>query len=276
MTKRFIACKDVSFDACCQHFSESVAISALPAMREAERAVLGCDYGGTSWTTCRQVEQIAKTLHLNRSIALLEIGAGSGWPGLLLAKRSGCHVTLTDLPENGLRMARDRARDEGIDKRVTVVSGSGFALPFNSEHFDAISHSDVLCCLPEKLETLRECRRVAKNGARMHFSVIAATHGLSSADRARVIESGPPFVDAPSDYGDLLTQGGWEIVRREDVTPEYRQCLCTLIRAFDENAALREALGEDFTCEAGQHRSEQVALIDAGLLLRETFLAAAS
>jgi len=264
------------FDECCRHFSASIETSALPAMREAERAVLGCDYGGTSWTTLQQAESILAALALRPTVDLLDIGAGSGWPGLFLAERSGCRVTLMDLAENGLRMARQRARDDGIGKSVTVVAGSGPSLPFSDGRFSAISHSDVLCCLPEKVETLIECRRVASDSASMLFSIIAARQGLSVSELERVNESGPPFVEAPADYGHLLSGTGWRVLRRENVTTEYRRSLATLIRAFDENFALRDALGEDVVCESRQHRREQIGLIDAGLVSREIFLAAAS
>ncbi|MGI9223130.1 MAG: class I SAM-dependent methyltransferase [Woeseiaceae bacterium] len=261
---------------CCQTFADSYDLSQLPAMRRVEQGVLGCDYGGTSWTTRQQALLMIDSLDIGRDQHLLDIGSGSGWPALFVADQSGCGVTLVDIPLNALGQARDRAEQDGLAKRVSAVAASGAALPFDDATFDVVSHSDVLCCLPEKLEMLRECRRVIKDGAISLFSVIWIPAGLSAEDYDRAIEAGPPFIDAPGDYGDLLASTGWRVTERSDVTPEYRQSLVTLIDALRSDADLLEALGEDKTNESIERRQEQVDSIDAGLLRREILLATAS
>lgn len=261
---------------CCQAFADSYEVSSLPAMREVERAVLGCDYGGTSWTTKAQAEELIEALDLQKGSHVLDIGAGSGWPGIFLADESGCDVTLLDLPLNALAKARQRARDDRIDDRVSAIAASGAALPFRNATFEAISHSDVLCCLPEKLEMLRECRRIATGNARMFFSVIAVAQQLPEADHRRAIEAGPPFIDAPKGYADLLSECGWRLISRIDGTSEHRRSLSALVDAFENSAELSDALGHDVVSDAGKRRREQIDVIDAGLLVREIFLATAN
>ena len=92
----------------------------------------------------------------------------------------------------------------------------------------------------------------------------------------RAIEAGPPFIDAPGDYGELLETTGWRVTERADVTPEYRQSLAALVEALQDDTALREALGDDKISESRERRQAQVDSIDAGLLKREIFLAVAS
>lgn len=261
---------------CCQTFADSYDLSLLPAMRKVEEAVLGCDYGGTSWTTRQQAIQMIESLDVGREQHLLDIGSGSGWPALFVADQSGCGVTLVDIPLNALGQARNRAEQDGLANRVSTIAASGAALPFGDATFDVITHSDVLCCLPEKIEMLRECRRVIKDDAISLFSVIWIPAELSPGDHDRAIEAGPPFIDAPGDYGDLLEQTGWRVTARTDVTPEYRQSLTTLVEAFRNDADLRDALGDDKIAESLARRQEQVDSIDAGLLRREIFLAVAS
>ena len=82
----------------------------LPAVQAVERVVCGCDYGGTSWATRDEVDQIAVALDLAPGVGLLEVGAGSGWPALYLAGHSGCDVTLVDLPFEGIRIAASMVR----------------------------------------------------------------------------------------------------------------------------------------------------------------------
>lgn len=260
-------------DDCCQAFAESFEVSNLPVMREVERAVLGCDYGGTSWTTNNQAKQIIGFLDLGPGVHLLDIGAGSGWPGVFLADKSGCEVTLLDLPFNALVKARDRARADGIHGRVNATVGSGAALPFPDASFVAISHSDVLCCLPQKIEMLRECRRVARDSATMLFSVISIAKNLPDADYRRAIDVGPPFIDAPKGYGQLLRDCGWRVTQHLDVTSEYRNSLGELARAFETSGKLCEVLGKEVVEASRKHRLDQLSAIDAGLMIREIFLA---
>ncbi len=164
-----------------ERFDDLYQLVQAPIMREIERSVCGCDYGGTSWTTRREAEQVGALLGLAPGRRLLEVGAGSGWPGLYLARTTGCDVTLVDMPLAGLRIAARRAALDGLDGACWIALADGAALPFGSGAFDAVSHSDVLCCLDAKLAVLRACRRVIRSGGPMVFTVIFQKLGLSSA-----------------------------------------------------------------------------------------------
>src|SRR5438046_4459898 len=85
-------------------FGRDYEIARLPLMRQIEQRVRGADYGGTSWTTRAQAERVVIELGLAPGLRLLEVGGGAGWPGLLLAMRSGCEVVVSDLPLEGLRL----------------------------------------------------------------------------------------------------------------------------------------------------------------------------
>jgi SAM-dependent methyltransferase len=264
-------------ELCRCDFASNYERSKLPALKELERDVLGCDYGGTSWTTSEQVKGIQNALDLAPGIRLLEVGAGSGWPGLFLGHNTGCEVTLLDIPLNALREATQRAAIDQMSERVCVVAGSGTALPFADASYDRVSHSDVLCCLPEKLELLRECRRVTKVNGRMHFSVIRPASNLSTENQAEATEIGPPFVGADEGYDSLLAESGWYIVGREDVTPDYQNSLKTLVNGLNSDSpALLDAFGAEELARVRQHRQAQVDLIGREILLRETFVCSAS
>jgi SAM-dependent methyltransferase len=110
-----------------------------------ERDVIGGDYGANSYTTVKQADVLLKRLQLKRGQRLLDVGAGRGWPGLYLAKQSGCDVVLTDLPIEGISETRRRARKDRLHRRSDCVLAGGANLPFSPKSFDAIVHSDVLC-----------------------------------------------------------------------------------------------------------------------------------
>jgi SAM-dependent methyltransferase len=246
-------------------------------MHAVERDVLGCDYGGTSWTTKTQADRIPQSLALSNGSRLLELGAGTGWPGIYLAGLTGCDVTMLDLPVNSLIRAQQRASQENVSNRCRSVAASAAALPLRSSCFDAITHSDVLCCLPEKLAMLRECRRVACKGANMLFYVIAPADGLTPQELARASEVGPPFVEVPGDYENLLLNSAWKLVGKTDLTSSYLLALRRLVSAFKSaSSALETLLGSAEYAAQLLHRQQQVDAIEHGLLVREMYLVTAT
>ena len=265
-----VACVGAACD-----FARDYEIAQEPLMREIERSVRGSDYGATSWTTREQAEQAAARLGLERGRRLLELGAGSGWPALFLAKLSGCDVVLTDLPMSGLRIARERAAKDGLDGRCAVLVADGAALPFADQSFDRIHHADVLCCMDRKRAMLRECRRVSRAGARMEFSVISLAREPAGDDERRLLQqSGPPYPDAGADYAVLLEEARWTVVERIDVTAEFIRCMDVLVEESSaRRGALVELLGEEDLTERLERRRCTRAAVACGLLRREIFFA---
>jgi len=156
----------------------------------------------------------------------------TGWPGLYLAQVTECDVVLTDVPVVGLQIALERAAADGFEARCRAVVADGAKLPFRESSFDALSHSDVLCCMPAKLSMLQACRRVACTDARMVFSVIAPAASLSASEHQAAIEFGPEFVDVDRDYALLLEQSGWRVQERIDVTAEIAQSIRTSLEGM--------------------------------------------
>jgi ubiquinone/menaquinone biosynthesis C-methylase UbiE len=245
-----------------------------PVMQEIERGVCGCDYGGTSWTTRDHAEMMARLLSLRPGKMLLEVGAGAGWPALYIAKLTECRVVLTDLPIDGLRIAHDRAKRDGLADRYTVIQADGAALPVKDAAFDAVSHSDVLCCLEDKVGVLRECRRAIRKDGRMAFTVIYVPSGLSAADYAEAVSAGPAFVEAEATYEAMLAQTGWQITSHVDLTSEFAQSMHRMAQTQEVNAAaLVELSGADAARDRLARVREQLPAIERRLLLRGLFVA---
>jgi SAM-dependent methyltransferase len=128
-----------------QRLERQHVVRRSDAFLEIEREALGTDYGATSWTDREEARSLAAILDLDPGTRALELGAGSGWPGIFLARATGCDVTLVDLPREGLRMARRRAADEGVSEHCRGLVADGARLPFPDRSFDAVYHCDVLC-----------------------------------------------------------------------------------------------------------------------------------
>ena len=125
-------------------FAEGYGRPSSDAARKVERLVIGADFGANGYTTVPQADSLGEQLELAHGRRLLDVGSGRGWPGLYLAKRTGCSVVLTDLPEEAMRSASHRARSDGFSERSDMVVATARRLPFRPATFDAIVHTDVL------------------------------------------------------------------------------------------------------------------------------------
>ena len=120
-------------------------LTSSETMMAIERSVCGCDYGCTSWTTRDEADAVTRRLGLGPDTRLLDVGAGTGWPSIFWAGKTGCQAVCVDLPHEGLQVLRMRAEQDGVSEQIMTVRGNGAALPFSQAGFDAVFHSDVFC-----------------------------------------------------------------------------------------------------------------------------------
>jgi len=256
-----------------ERFEQSYTNLQADVMLTIERQVCGCDYGGNSWTTRVEAEQIETLLELKPGIHLLDLGAGSGWPGLYLAKRSGCDLTLLDLPLKGLQIAAQRARNDRMSGACRITCADATNMPFGDACFDAISHSDLLCCLKEKRAVLEACRRVLRRSGRMVFTVISLAANLSPTERVSTLQAAPEFAESEVDYATLLSQTGWSVIDYQDVSKTYAESSHRQQEAIKANrddviAIIGEA---DYTNRLVRYASKVAALTE-GRLQRQMFV----
>jgi methylase of polypeptide subunit release factors len=126
-------------------FKQRYGRRATPGVLAVEREVCGANVGANGYTTIAQAGRLARVLRLRPGMTLLDVGAGTGWPGVWLAGNYGCEVVLTDLPASALRAARRRARKRRVSRLCRFAIASATQLPFRPRTFDAIVHTDVLC-----------------------------------------------------------------------------------------------------------------------------------
>jgi ubiquinone/menaquinone biosynthesis C-methylase UbiE len=104
---------------------------------------------------------------------VLDIASGTGEPGLTAAARvPDGSVTVTDLSERMLMIARENAARRGLTNVEAAVADAG-ALPFADASFDAVLCRFGFMFFPDIVATTAELVRVAKPGGR----IVAAVWG---------------------------------------------------------------------------------------------------
>ena len=96
------------------------------------------------WTTVEQAEWMASVAALSQDDLLLDLGGGRGWPGSLIAQKTGARLVSVDVPLEALRQGASTLR-ELLGSRVLQVCGDGRVLPIGDAHFSAVCQADVLC-----------------------------------------------------------------------------------------------------------------------------------
>jgi hypothetical protein len=153
-----------------------------------------------------------------------------------------------------------------------MAVASGAALPFRQNWFHAISHSDVLCCLVDKLSVLKACRLVVQDDGKMIFSVILIPPDLSESDYRQAAESGPSFITADDSYPNLLQQAGWELVEQTGLTTEFLETLLLGLEGeLNHVAELEKLLGKEETSIRIARSRGYIAALEQGLIKRELF-----
>src|SRR3989304_3683889 len=110
-------------------------LPAKDAAPPVEREVIGANVGASGYTTVAQADALIPDLRLRPGTLLLDVGAGRGWPGLYLARQSGCDVVLTDIPAPALAAAAKRANETGLSGRASPLRAAADYLPFQSSVF---------------------------------------------------------------------------------------------------------------------------------------------
>lgn len=100
---------------------------------------------------------------------VLDCGSGTGSTALLAADKAGPNgrVTLFDLSEDMLAVAKQKAERAGVTSRLTFRTGDMVHLPFADDSFDVVLSTYSLCPLYDPAAGARELYRVVKPGGRI-------------------------------------------------------------------------------------------------------------
>lgn len=108
---------------------------------------------------------------------VLDVGCGTGFPLIELAERLGAraHVHGIDPWTGGLKRAAQKIASRGTPN-VTLHEGSAAAMPFADAGFDLIVSNLGVNNFEDRAAAIRECRRVARNGATLALTTNLKGH----------------------------------------------------------------------------------------------------
>ncbi len=165
---------------------------------------------------------LAHLFELKQDSLILEVGCGTGWDGIQLARR-GMQVVETDISVGMLQVANMTATREGFHERVCHIGATADTLPFADESFDAVFCAAALHHFDDPACYLREMHRIIKVGGLVvigaepsgWFGVLLRRYlglkkVLSSAQHAPGDESAHGF--SPKKFRQLATSAGLDVV----------------------------------------------------------------
>ena len=108
----------------------------------------------------------------------------------------------------------------------------------------------------------------------MALTVISLARGLTALQKARAIEAGPLFVEAPMAYPELLRETGWRVVEVQDLSAA-SIALCRQFIASDNERGeeLIELLGQSDFDDRQSLWHARLSGLREGLLRRQLFVA---
>ena len=108
--------------------------------------------------------ELLNKLKIDQNSHVIDIACGKGTSAFHIAKRYGCMVTAIDISPELIEEARHLAGKKDIAKQVNFLVCDAMKLPFEDNSFDAAISQAMLVLVDDKIETIREAKRVVKKG----------------------------------------------------------------------------------------------------------------
>ena len=199
------------FDNTYSNFTKQV----LQAIRE---ETFGRDIGQNSWLTAEEYDRFISWLKLLPGDHALEVASGSGGPARYLACKANSHVTGIDANESGVKTATESSSQTRTRVNFKVADANA-PLPFEEKEFDALVCIDSMNHFPDRLNVLREWRRVLRAGGRAVFTDPVVITGPVTNDELALRSLVGLFLFVPPGINEqLIKDAGLKLVQKEDVS----------------------------------------------------------
>lgn len=164
-------------------------------------------------------------LNVKQGETILEIGFGTGYGILALAKSAGetGKVYGLDISEKMCRITNTKINKSGLSESVELICADAIVLPYKNYFFDAIfmSFSLELFDTPEIPVVLNECQRVLRNNGRI--CIVAMSKKEKNSLMSRLYEWShkkfPKYIDCrPIFVSKALEDSGFHITEETEIS----------------------------------------------------------
>jgi ubiquinone/menaquinone biosynthesis C-methylase UbiE len=216
---------------------------------------------------------------------VVDLGCGPGFTAFELATWVGSsgHVHGIEVNEDFVEYGRGVARERGLEDAVTFHYLRDRRLPFPDDSIDCVVAKNVLVYVDDPLETYQECRRVLRQGGRVH--AVEGDWGLAFAepvpdeDWKALIRAASVAFRTPNAgrqlYGYARAAGFTEVTVSIACRPDTTGRLLPMVRNLCTYARQSEAL-EAQKIDAVLSRCEEAAKSQKLLILNPQFLVTAT
>jgi SAM-dependent methyltransferase len=195
------------------------------------------EFAHIGFLTVSEAERLLGLLGIEEGSVLLDVACGAGGPGLWAARQSGASLVGIDPAKAGLRAARRRAGQVGLEGRSRFEAGSFEQVRLPDATADAVMMVEAFQYAPNKRAGLTELRRVLRPEGRL---------GIVCFEVDPALVNGVPVLgsDPVADYGPLLRECGFSLEVYEE-TPGWQERVSSAFGAVVEaSEALTSEMGE--------------------------------
>jgi ubiquinone/menaquinone biosynthesis C-methylase UbiE len=194
----------------------------------------------------RLTDIAADRLRIGPGSRLLDVGCGAGAPAARIALRTGAEATGISVSQEQVTRANALARAMSLQHRLAFDQVNAMQLPYADASFDAVLALESMQHMPDRVQVLREMRRVLRPGGR-----IVLTDFYERASSSPVKQAAPETMYATTvqvdDYPPMLRALDLQFVEMLDITDETVSKSLTSVAGIAEGLNLElgdaEALG---------------------------------
>jgi len=194
--------------------------------------------GFLTLTEARRVLDLLRIglLRIGQDDILVDVACGGGGPGLWMAQQTGASLVGIDPATAGLRAARHRAAQAGLDGRSRFQPGTFERTGLPDGSADAVVTIEALQYAPDKRSAITEFTRILRPGGRL--AVVCFEVDPVKAHGLPVLGADPI-----ADYKPLLADAGL-LLDTYSETPGWQQRTYGAFRAIaDANDTLIQEMG---------------------------------
>ncbi len=187
-------------------------------------------------------EMFIRDARISPESHVVDLGCGIGALSILVAKKYGCRVTGININRHQLKIARKKAKAEGV--RIDFLEKDIMKLDLD-EKFDAALFIGVEPHLPDKRKAVRNIRKILKKNTRIVMTAWLQSEKLNLVQREFLIKplcriGAFSYLETFPGYRSIFRKEGFKIIKFRDITPQTKRCvdefyarLFKIIRGFN-------------------------------------------